>query len=38
VLRVEPALGINGIRRLHGCFEDAFLDTVQAKVLSVAKV
>jgi hypothetical protein len=38
VLRVEPALGNNGLRRLHGCFEDAFLDTVQAKVVSVVKV
>jgi hypothetical protein len=38
VLRVEPAIGNNGLRRLHGCFEDAFLDTVQAKVVSVVKV
>jgi hypothetical protein len=38
VLRVEPALGNNGMRRLHGCFEDAFLDTVQAKVVSVTRV
>ncbi len=35
-LTFTPALGKNGYRRLHGCFEDAVLDNLQARVLPAA--
>jgi hypothetical protein len=33
---VEPALGKYGERRLHGCLEDATIDNVQGRVLSIS--
>lgn len=32
-LTFTPGIGKNGFRRLHGCFEDAVLDNMQARVL-----
>jgi hypothetical protein len=37
-LRLSPALGINGERRLRGCLEDATLDKVQAAVRRVEQL
>lgn len=34
-IRVEPAPGPHGERRLRGCLEDAVLDEVQARVLAI---
>lgn len=34
-LRLEPALGKNGERRLRGCFSDATIDNIQSRVVSV---
>lgn len=36
-IRVEPAPGPNGERRLRGCLEDAVLDEVQARVLTMVR-
>jgi hypothetical protein len=33
---LEPALGKYGERRLHGCLEDATIDNVQGRVLSIS--
>lgn len=35
-LELTPALGRHDARRLHGCLEDATLDGVQAKVVSIS--
>lgn len=34
VVEVRPALGEHDMRRIHGCFEDALLDNVQARVVA----
>jgi hypothetical protein len=36
-LDITPALGKNGERRLRGCIEDAFLDNIQARVVSISR-
>lgn len=35
MLTVEPSLGVNAEKKLHGCFEDALLSGIQARVVTI---